>query len=214
MRKSKKYFLLIVFLALILCAGREVGYAYSSEGHPAECTWGEEAGNIILNEVSLNLDEGSYELSLTYDNTTNSETEIRVVDMQRVDENNNRGVTVASERVDTGSGEIKIPFTIEQGSGEIRLVTKAEISISSWKVVLVQDNYLDNYLLFFTLVLSAYFVFLKMDWKIPQYVYILLGIAVLISLPFLGTPLMGSVTHDLRFHLSRIRGIADGIASG
>lgn len=214
MRKSKKYFLLIVFLALILCAGREVGYAYSSEGHPAECTWGEEAGNIILNEVSLNLDEGSYELSLTYDNTTNSETEIRVVDMQRVDENNNRGVTVASERVDTGSGEIKIPFTIEQGSGEIKLVSDAEISISSWKVVLVQDNYLDNYLLFFILVLSAYFVFLKMDWKTPQYVYILLGIAVLISLPFLGTPLMGSVTHDLRFHLSRIRGIADGIASG
>ncbi len=214
MRKNKKYFLLIVFLALILCVGREAGYAYSSEGYPTECTWVGEAGNIILNEISLNLDEGSYELLLTYDNTTNSENEIRIVDMQHVDKNNNRGVTVASESVDAGSGEIKIPFTIEQGSGEIRLGADAEILISGWKVVLVRDNYLDNYLLFFILVLLAYFVFLKMDWKNPQYIYILLGIAVLISLPFLGTPLMGSVTHDLRFHLSRIRGIAEGIASG
>lgn len=214
MRKREKYFLLIVFLTLILCAGREAGYTYSSEGYPSECTWVEEAGNIILNEVSLNLDEGSYELLLTYDNTTNSETEIRIVDMQRVDENNNRGVRVASERVDTGSGEIKIPFTIEQGSGEIRLGADAEILISGWKVTLVRDNCLDNYLLFLSLVLLAYFVFLKMDWENPQYIYILLGIAVLISLPFLGTPLMGSVTHDLRFHLSRIRGIADGITAG
>ena len=214
LKQRKKYFLLVIFLLLILCIGREAGYTYSSEGYLTECTWSKEAGNTILNNVSLNLNAGSYELVLAYENMTENETEIRVVDMQHVDENNNKSVTVASENVSTGSGELQIPFTLEQGSGEIRLVSDEEILISRWKVILVQDNYQDNYLLFFILVLLAYFVFLKMDWKNPQYIYILLGIAVLISLPFLGTPLMGSVTHDLRFHLSRIRGIADGIASG
>ena len=207
-----KKFVLIVFLIFVMCFGFELGHEYSSEGYIDTNTWTADAKGNVLNEISFGVDRGDYELTLVYQNEHQSAAQLQIVDMRHTDENNVKGVIVGSGALETGSHEITIPFTIEEGSPEFRLISDISVSITEWKLDLVRDQFTDNYLLFFIFLLVALVFFWKMNWGRPQYIYILLLISIFLSLPFLGTPLME--TTDLRFHLSRIRGVAEGLASG
>lgn len=212
--KNRRFFLVFVILLLVLCIGRELGHTYTSEGYIENCTWVEQNGKNVLNEVSLGLNEGEYMFTFLYDAEDNSTPEIQFLDMQHCDAENQKGVSIESEILSDNDGEIALLFTVERDSSEIRFCCDENISVSQWNLELVEDPYWDNYFLFFVSLIIAGVLFWKMDWKRPQYAYVLLMMAVFITLPFFGTPLMGSSIQDFRFHLSRIRGMGEAIASG
>ncbi|MCI6465963.1 MAG: hypothetical protein MSA90_10910 [Faecalicatena sp.] len=214
MKKQSPLFILIIISAF-LCLFYEKGYTYAVDKQlPQELNWTEAEGDsgYILNDFDARLTRGDYNLTFEYGAVPAKESTFQLLDTNRNDGSNNLGVLIAEGVIDPNESSITIPFHLEEDSYALQLRFSDQVPLQTWKVELVRDYYTDGIFLFILLAVFIYLFYWKLDWKKPQYTILLTGAAILITLPFVGNLLMDG--HDISFHLSRIKGIAESLALG
>ena len=140
------------------------------------------------------------------------EVTFQLLDTNHNDGSNNLGVIITEGMIDPDESSVTIPFHLEEDSYALQLRFSEPLPLQSWKVELVRDYYTDGVFIFILLAVFIYLFYWKLDWKKPQYSILLAGAAILVTLPFVGNLLMDG--HDISFHLSRIKGIAEALSLG
>lgn len=213
--RSKKRFGIIVALIIMFCILYEGSHSYSITGYGREENmWTAKEGDTgyILNDFSAGLTRGEYSLSFEYKNDTNSDVTIKILDMEHNDGNNRLGVAVAEEKLEHGLHDKTIEFELTRDSQSLQLYADKAFAMYDWKLELVSDYYTDGIFLCLFLIVLAYLLYFKLNWKKPQYTAIVGAAGIFITLPLVGEMLQGG--HDLGFHISRIQGIAGALSSG
>lgn len=214
MDKKSKVFIILVILSALFCFLYNAGHTYMINGDgTGENAWKQGAnGEYILNSFSPGLNKGKYSLSIQCQNDTGKVINYAVWDMEHNDGNNHLGTVVAKGSIKPGNEEINVPFVLEKDSYQLQLSAQQAVNIGNWSVELVKDSYTDGIFFFLLIVCFLYIICYKVNWKKPQYCMILGAIAIFITIPFAGEIL--NAGHDLSFHLSRIRGVAEALSSG
>lgn len=214
MKKRTPLFIFIIISAF-LCLFYEKGHTYAVDKQlPQELNWTEAEGGsgFILNDFDARLTRGDYNLSFEYGMPSGKEVTFQLLDTNHNDGSNNLGVIITEGMIDPDESSVTIPFHLEEDSYALQLRFSEPLPLLSWKVELVRDYYTDGVFIFILLAVFIYLFYWKLDWKKPQYSILLAGAAILVTLPFVGNLLMDG--HDISFHLSRIKGIAEALSLG
>ena len=219
MKKRTPLFIFIIISAL-LCLFYEKGHTYAIDRQLSkdEVNWTEAEGgtSYILDAFDARLTRGDYNLTFEYSDVPAKEITFQLLDTSRNDGNNNLGVIIAEGVIDSDKSpdqlSVTTPFHLEEDSYALQVRFSEQPALQSWKVELVRDNYTDGFFVFLLLAVFIYLFYWRLNWKRPQYTILLTGAAILITLPFVGNLLMDG--HDISFHLSRIKGIAESLSLG
>lgn len=214
MNKSKKFLILSVII-LIFCFFYEAGHSYVITGYGHEQKmWNqtEEGTDFILDGFSLGLNRGEYSLTFGYQNKSEKDITFRVLDMEHNDGDNHLGIIVAKGTLEPGTHTQTIQFKLTQDSYKLELHAEKEFEMYDWYVKLIEDSYTDGVFFCALLIGILYLVYFKLNWKKPQYTAIVCAAAIVITLPLAGDILQGG--HDMAFHMSRIKGIAESLSNG
>lgn len=215
MKKSKKIFGFLITVISIFCLlyGFSHSYFISGYGHEENMwTADESTGYFILNDCTIDLNQGEYSLSFAYQNKVNKNIVLKLLDMEHNDGNNHLGKVVTTCTLEPGVHDTAIQFELMQDTHQLKLYADEEFDMYDWRVDLVKDNYTDVIFLCLLLIVILYLLYFKFDWKKPQYTAILCALGIFITLPFAGEVLQSG--HDLPFHISRIKGVAEGLSYG
>ena len=129
--------------------------------------------------------------------------------------NNELGVEIASGTTTPGSNSLDFSFVLNEKTDHLNLIVASadqSVTVSDWFVTCTDSPHTDSVI--FLVLAAAFWAFLVLKWNTPGFSHwlaaILLGI--LLTTPFFtGSLLRGG---DMRFHVNRIVGIADGLANG
>jgi len=173
----------------------------------------------LTDEVEYSfLQKGSYTLEITYMHSPADNT-IKVYSDSMPNDEGKIGTLYAEERIEHGSGIVRIPFVLEQGAHNVRVrMSKDGGDVCQFESIILQSNnliYKDNYFMGFLILLLAgvlAYCFLMLSPKQYGVPVILVAFGMLASLPLLSESLLGG--DDLQFHMTRLEGLAMGLAAG
>ena len=213
-----KYKKLFVFAGLVLLTAlflflSEKNHQYSLSGTPSSQEWDLSQETPELTVFSSCLDVGSYTCTVSL--SAADTFEWKLLDMDHNNGNNELGVEIASGTVSPGSDCLDFPFSLTEKTDHLDLIVSSQnqsVTVSQWSVTCTDSPHTDSIL--FLLLAAAFFAFLIYNWETPGFGYRLAAIVVgiLLTAPFFtGSLLRGG---DMRFHVNRIVGIADGLANG
>jgi len=178
------------------------------------------------------LPKGSYTLEITYENSPAGNQIFARSDVM-ADENNRMGTLFSQLPLEEGSGVVRLPLTLEQPSYQIHVGTVLDQKNKSYlSKVLLQSNHLlykDSYFLSALFLFSGIaltFLFRRMSQSksdAPSDAFlgyperytmplVLTALGLLASLPLFSDFILCG--DDIHFHLARLEGIYQGIASG
>ena len=213
-----KYKRILVFAGLFLFTAlfiflSESGHQYSLSGVCDSQEWDLSKDVPEMTVFSSCLDTGSY--SCTVSLSSASAAEWRLLDMDHNTGNNELGVEIASGTTTPGSNSLDFSFVLNEKTDHLNLIVASadqSVTVSDWSVTCTDSPHTDSVI--FLVLAAAFWAFLVLKWNTPGFSHwlaaILLGI--LLTTPFFtGSLLRGG---DMRFHVNRIVGIADGLANG
>lgn len=213
-----KYKRILVFAGLFLFTAlfiflSESGHQYSLSGVCDSQEWDLSKDVPEMTVFSSCLDTGSY--SCTVSLSSASAAEWRLLDMDHNTGNNELGVEIASGTTTPGSNSLDFSFVLNEKTDHLNLIVASadqSVTVSDWFVTCTDSPHTDSVI--FLVLAAAFWAFLVLKWNTPGFSHwlaaILLGI--LLTTPFFtGSLLRGG---DMRFHVNRIVGIADGLANG
>ena len=213
-----KYKRILVFAGLFLFTAlfiflSESGHQYSLSGVCDSQEWDLSKDVPEMTVFSSCLDTGSY--SCTVSLSSASAAEWRLLDMDHNTGNNELGVEIASGTTTPGSNSLDFSFVLTEKTDHLDLIVASadqSVTVSDWSVTCTDSPHTDSVI--FLVLAATFWAFLVLKWNTPGFSHwlaaILLGI--LLTTPFFtGSLLRGG---DMRFHVNRIVGIADGLANG
>lgn len=210
--KKKITFFILIAISVAFCFLYEQSHTYTCIQGREYVTWTNNGEAYVVNEYDMALNQGSYELTLNYNNETGGEASFQVLDMAHNNGENELGIVVLEGVLGEGYGEVILPIELKEDTLSLRLNLSDEVNVFQWKAELIEDDYTDGIFLFILMAVILFLVYWKIDWKNVQYEMVLLGLGIFITLPLAGSGLM--LGHDMTFHLSRIEGIAESLAAG
>ena len=218
MHKKRIYLnrFLIVFILFLFCLFAESQYTYSIQTYPSEdVTWTQhQNARYQLDQFSLDLSRGEYEITLHYtlpqDETCSF---FWLADPSRFSQDGEPFI-IAEGQLDADHTSITIPISLGQDIYDINIICEHPLTIKGWDVNLVKSGNTDWLFLFLALVCLLFILTQKTNWELKQYPVLLIFVGIFLSLPYAGNRLMGILGQDLDFHMTRIKAIADALASG
>lgn len=159
------------------------------------------------------LDTGSYTCDVTL--TAPASFDWKLIDADHNNGNNQVGEILATGSVTAGSDRLSFDFTLNKKTDHLNLVfhtSEVSLSVSEWTLTSATSSYADFFL--FSIVAFIFYLFLYFESSRPQNIYHIVSVCfgILLTAPyFTGALYYGD---DIRFHLNRILGIANGLANG
>lgn len=202
--KNKKRFFIIYILVAILIFVGEWSHSYKTQIAVEEPMWEESAGTWKC--ANLRLNKGTYTLKASI--LTKNDVSWKIVDYAcGLDE----GV-LADGVIPQNSLLLIEEFHVENNSNQIFLVIEDESMQfqvdSAIEIELVKDSYTDWIWLVVIVGVILAIIFYSNSVEIK----ILSCAAVVLMIPYMNSGLISG--HDLKFHLLRIEGIAEGLREG
>lgn len=139
----------------------------------------------------------------------------QLIDADHNNGNNQLGITIASGSVTAGSDHLSFDFTLNRKTDHLNLVfhtSEVSLNNSEWTLTSTASSHTDFIL--FIIVTLAFYLFLYFESGHSKNMYHIFSVCfgILLTAPyFTGSLYYGD---DIRFHLNRILGIADGLSNG
>ena len=213
-KKRKKIFLFSVLFTftLIFLFLYEKNHLFSITGTSSQEIFPTETSSDYI-VFSNCLDTGSY----TCDVTINSQSSFdwQLIDADHNNGNNQLGITITSGSVTAGSDHLSFDFILNKKTDHLNLVfhtSESSINASEWILTSTASSHTDFFI--FIIVTLAFYLFLYFESSHSQGMYHIVSVCfgILLTTPyFTGSLYYGD---DIRFHLNRILGIADGLSNG
>lgn len=216
-KKTYLKLFMVIFIIFLFCMLAESQHSYDIQTYPSEgVTWTQlqQDAEYQLDQFSLNLGRGEYELSFQYAlSQEESPSSFWLIDPSRFSQDG-EPYRIVKGQLDADHTSMTIPFSLDRDVYDINVIFEIPSAVQGWKVSLIKSSFTDWFFLFLSLTCLLYVVMRKKNWELAQYSILPFFVGIFLSLPFAGNRLMGVQGHDLDFHLTRIKAIADGLASG
>lgn len=213
--RRKKWLIAAILAAVLACFGLESNHVYYKEGALEKEKWQNSGEYFKIQCFDLALNKGTYGIGIGYENEKDSEVSYELVDNAQNDGNNRLGKVLQNGVFSSENAEKIIDFTLLEDTNNLVLnvYTKdADVQMRWWYMDLIEDTYRDTFLLCLIMIAIILIVYNVKDIRKNKYWLIMLGVAVFLSSPFLNRYLNSG--HDTIFHLTRIRGMAEAMATG